>query len=1228
MGDDENLLKQLSPEDYERLKPYFRNEDEKLMDKVEKDIIEYMQSMRMESGPRTIEEVLTKVTKSSVSRLKKWIWDDKADMVKDPMFYHYVSEYMLYAAKCGWYEYYTEADKEELLPIEKIEKGKGRTFIYQGSYQWFIDSVFIGGLNDKLKNTPICSAGWTPCGGGVADIVSEAYERFGADFITVKGDAHKLDFSQYIKDVERRQRQQMRLYRGSDFGRMKIWESYERQKFKYVKLSCGCVVKIGPEHAIQSSGIFDTTDGNSWRHFRIFIYTAYKCGARNIREILENSIIKICSDDHLFVFNNQWPPAHALRDYNVRSKYYAEGGMLLKKSDDLVLDSSFEGQKWAGITISDSGNHVYDKEKVLASANYKNIVGLNSQQYYEKLLSLQLLMANDTDTYKSLDEFIHLLYPNKPRLLRDKALQWFTGYEGKLQGDEYPMNREVLRAGMAAILHDPTCGPRWHTYDERGLVQYGPVPQEEEPVEDVFQLLHANGRPFFFASFSDSIRYSFYYCRFLSGIVRYILLKAHKKQMLTEVELVEMQEQMDWANEHWTFNWMVEDFSDTQTEDGFVSWPEAEALVLRLMSWYAMFQKDFLLHTFGSRLLMQHEGPVFPYETMKQHYFPFITGEGPFPMVNYRFVAYYMTVESPPIELQGFEQPIECGWTVMEQKLPDSGPVEKKNGLLKNNKIEHYDTCLGRTPCMCLFRPVATQNEEGIKIDEMAQKGKGKGKSAAKAAKNAANQAKKAEKEVKKLEKKVDRETQQLSQLVHRSWTNPVKNGERKLKIARVRGQRFNPYMHCLLDPAAYPAKYPDKFCEESATWVFSIEQEIPVSIAASPNGEFYGVVYPSMRDTLLLRNVAFDDQTGLPNFTGQYDYELEDKSSKHTYRQNQRLNFDEAMWKSTSETCMPFVNNGSADDPDYDTTTFDLTLHPVASTPDFGSKNDEILLENASGDWGIYLNDDASPPTHAKIAGASQVGVTSQVVNAAATKAWFTYESNINTVVKIKRMKLSMYFPQKAGSRRGIFYNNKSIETAVKIADAYRVVGQTLLVSYVGDVTKEGGRIFGYFYNGVTELTENHLELASKIATRKGAFSGPLRNGMWMHWKPCKELDMQFRDPDASLPSNIPIMIFAGTCQEPGTKIRVRVVTCYEYLSNEDVASTSKSPVKPEQITESERILRAFPQIMENPIHVQAVRDFFSRVSNRLRGMWDEYSPYVKTGLSIAQAAAPLLMA
>lgn len=252
---------------------------------------------------------------------------------------------------------------------------------------------------------------------------------------------------------------------------------------------------------------------------------------------------------------------------------------------------------------------------------------------------------------------------------------------------------------------------------------------------------------------------------------------------------------------------------------------------------------------------------------------------------------------------------------------------------------------------------------------------------------------------------------------------------------------------------------------------------------------------------------------------------------------------------------------------------------------------------------------------------------MSANVANSA-TKAWLTYESNVVTTVRVKRMKLSMYFPQKSGSERGLYYNNKSIDKAVAIADAYRVVGQTLLVSYVGDVTKEGGRIFGYFYNGVTDIKENHLDVASKIATRKGAYSGPLRDGLWMHWKPCKELDMQFRDPDDSLPPNIPLMIFAGDAQEAGTRIRVRVTTCYEYISNEDVASTSKSPVYPEQIVEAERLLRNFPQIMENPMHFEQVRDFFTQVSNKFKGMWDRYSPYVKTGLSIAQMAAPLLMA
>ena len=349
LGSDDELLSQVSEHDRIRLKRCFKQFDKHLMEKAVHDIIEYMKSCGMEAGPRSIEDVLSKVSDSATSKAKKWLWEDKREMVMDPMFYEYVSWYLIWSERCNWIEYHTESDKEELLPIKKIEEGKARTFIYQGAYQWFIDSIFLGKMNEAIENTPICRAGWTPVAGGIDDIIAGAYEKFGKDFFVVKGDARKYDFSQWYNDVVIAQRIAVEMYKGTEEGRHQVWLSYERQKEQVIKLLTGCVVKLGVSKTIQTSGRFDTTCGNSRRHFRILVYSLYRCGAKSIFEIMQNMMIYICSDDHLFICRRGWEPGERFKDYEFRSTCYAEGGILLKDVDDLVTCGNFQGQKWAGV---------------------------------------------------------------------------------------------------------------------------------------------------------------------------------------------------------------------------------------------------------------------------------------------------------------------------------------------------------------------------------------------------------------------------------------------------------------------------------------------------------------------------------------------------------------------------------------------------------------------------------------------------------------------------------------------------------------------------------------------------------------------------------------------------------------------------------------------------------------------------------------------------------------
>lgn len=511
---------------------------------------------------------------------------------------------------------------------------------------------------------------------------------------------------------------------------------------------------------------------------------------------------------------------------------------------------------------------------------------------------------------------------------------------------------------------------------------------------------------------------------------------------------------------------------------------------------------------------------------------------------------------------------------------------------------------------------------EGIKILNMANNKNKKNNQAHK------NGAKQAVKEVKHLEKHI----KNLAPFT--GGASRVGNRKRQPKFAGVNAKerkkmlglkRANPYLHCLLDPGNFPCKYPDAFSENTGLFTSVIETDLKID----SSGEFHGSVFPGLRKCLQLRTNSADSISD-PTAVGDYYYDLKKGDSRNRYSPGQRIKFDENDFSAFNGSCVPFkpVAAGSAGTFDY--TYFDLSTTNVTITDvNIGGFESYIRLKNAAGNWAILFKDDATIPTSTTLVSATDaLGVCAVCApGAGATKFWLEYTSTVPTEVYIEECHIKTYFPQKANTWKSTFVDCTDIDQICEDLSGYRVVGQTVLVSWLGDLLNTSGRIVGWYFNGINRIVQADLLSRDVIATRAGSYSGPLSKGIWMHWKPCNARDMQFRDPDAELDSGIPMMVFAGNTGHPtDAKIRVRVTTCYEYLSTRAILSGSRSPVAPELITDAERKIATFPNAMENPVHEKRVRNFFTEVSDTLGHVWDSWSPRAKQGVEVGAEIALLM--
>jgi hypothetical protein len=190
------------------------------------------------------------------------------------------------------------------------------------------------------------------------------------------------------------------------------------------------------------------------------------------------------------------------------------------------------------------------------------------------------------------------------------------------------------------------------------------------------------------------------------------------------------------------------------------------------------------------------------------------------------------------------------------------------------------------------------------------------------------------------------------------------------------------------------------------------------------------------------------------------------------------------------------------------------------------------------------------------------------------------------------------------------------------------RPVSQTILVTYMGPTLTDGGRISGcylprntlvqnYFSPSTNQL--GNLQLVENLANLSGAFDGPLRDGTFGWWCPYDQVDTEFRTIADMNAQQWPAMVVSGSFNPVGSGVtgnvadivRVRLVTCYEYITKSTAYEQRICSGSYDIIDRVNRALAQSPHFMANKSHLDWIRQILGGIM--------KYGPIALKGASLA---------
>lgn len=431
------------------------------------------------------------------------------------------------------------------------------------------------------------------------------------------------------------------------------------------------------------------------------------------------------------------------------------------------------------------------------------------------------------------------------------------------------------------------------------------------------------------------------------------------------------------------------------------------------------------------------------------------------------------------------------------------------------------------------------------------------------------------------------------------------KSGPMQPNAASTRGKAasvLNPYLATLLDPEHHQFCYPDKFGDETTVARIEYVDAVTVIPDGTGAGDFWFWVNPTLADLMVER--------------------LPETAAQHTYT-----------------GAVTFPNGWSVP-----TAFANCVLSPPVGTSQV-SGPDTPPGRSLVPDTGVYKLPAMSSPssmylTWANADVACQVvfedGSTAVVNNGGAATGIATTHTTLKYQFKstsggnspLAGFQISLVINEAAGAvDEGVisvdgFAELLGTQEVQPVYTNYRVVAQSVLVSYEGDTLNDGGQIVAAHLGGGESPESLGATDFNAIASLPNSYEGAINKGAYGFWKPACEADMNFRKvkytnrlSDGALPS----MVFAGHLVHATSTVRVKIHMIVEATSEKFYTAKSFSIVAPELILAADKALWGVKRLMENPDHVEAIKRFLSETLRK-------GSAVAQTIADIARMVGPVL--
>jgi hypothetical protein len=436
-----------------------------------------------------------------------------------------------------------------------------------------------------------------------------------------------------------------------------------------------------------------------------------------------------------------------------------------------------------------------------------------------------------------------------------------------------------------------------------------------------------------------------------------------------------------------------------------------------------------------------------------------------------------------------------------------------------------------------------------------------------------------------------------------------------------------NRYLCQLLDPEQYgPSPYPDNFGDQTTTALFIYNSDVPID---SDSGEFGIEVNPTLPDHVrFLENVA-------ASTARVYNFDL-------SWTQNP---ISPGATQMVVGTGLTTLNLGKADGSVYLST--DVSSHLELDDgwillPAYTAGTLKITAGTING-LGVWNKATGTIACNCVGSDGSSTAITATTV---------TLPDNLTKIkLQLSNSAGPLYLLQFPGSAQGFtlqfttgavvtqswethsvanYTNLLGSDDVQAVYTAYRTVAMTALITYKGDTLYDGGTIAGRYMEGGSTASDQGYVSYDTLSTARGSYDGASKKGAYAWWKPRDAVHMAFRDVDTDNTSGYyPHLVFFGkitTSTISAAKLRLRVAMVLEAATTTMFVPVQFSRVAVWEIEAADMAIQTIPRIMENPVHVEAIRNFLRGVIKKGQEITASVKPYLPAMMKLAATAAPLL--